>query len=234
MFNGKTILAIIPARGGSKGVPYKNIRELAGKPLIAWTIEEAKKSQYIDRLILSSEDDQIIKIAKEWECEAPFVRPVELALDDTPGIAPVIHAVIKLNEKYDYVVLLQPTSPLRTVEEIDGCIKKCIKAGKNSCVSVCEVRQTPYWMYKIDKNERLQKVLTTKEEYKRRQDIPIVYIINGAVYVAKTDLVLCNKSLMDDDTIAYIMSKEKSIDIDEENDLLMVEIILRKKLGKST
>jgi CMP-N,N'-diacetyllegionaminic acid synthase len=120
MFEGKTILAIVPARGGSKGVPRKNIRLLAGKPLIAWTIDEAKKSRYIDRLILSSEDDEIIEVAREFGCEIPFKRPDELAQDDTPGIESVIHAINTLEEKYDFVVLLQPTSPLRTVEDIDG------------------------------------------------------------------------------------------------------------------
>ncbi len=114
MIAGKTVLAIIPARGGSKGVPRKNIRLLAGKPLIVWTIDEAKKSKYIDRFILSSEDDEIIKIAREYGCEVPFKRPIELAQDDTPGIEPVIHAINTLEDKYDYVVLLQPTSPLRT------------------------------------------------------------------------------------------------------------------------
>ncbi|MEH2097772.1 acylneuraminate cytidylyltransferase family protein, partial [Nostoc sp.] len=121
MIHGKKVLAIIPARGGSKAVPRKNIREIGGKPLIAWTIEEAKKSQYIDRLILSSEDDEIISIAQKWGCEIAFKRPVELAQDDTPGIAPVLHALNQL-PIYDYVVLLQPTSPLRQVIDIDGCI----------------------------------------------------------------------------------------------------------------
>lgn len=117
-----TFLAIIPARGGSKGVPRKNIRNLAGKPLIAWTIEEAKKSKYINRVILSSDDNEIIEIAKNYNCEVPFVRPKNIAEDNTPGIDPVLHA-IKQCPGYDYVVLLQPTSPLRTVEDIDGCIR---------------------------------------------------------------------------------------------------------------
>nr|HPK54819.1 acylneuraminate cytidylyltransferase family protein [Smithellaceae bacterium] len=117
MIQGKTVLAIIPARGGSKGIPRKNITNLAGKPLIAWTIEEAKKSKYIDRLILSSEDNEIIQVAKEWGCEVPFIRPRELAEDDTLGIEPVLHALNTIKKKYDYVVLLQPTSPLRSVDD---------------------------------------------------------------------------------------------------------------------
>lgn len=141
------ILAIIPARGGSKGVPRKNIRELAGKPLIAWTIEEAKKSKYIDRLILSTEDDEIIEVAKQYGCEVPFKRPIELAQDDTPGIDPVLHAIEQC-PGYDYVVLLQPTSPLRTVDDIDGCIEQLLSSdGTNFCVSVTEPEKSPYWMY---------------------------------------------------------------------------------------
>ena len=146
MISGKSILAIIPARGGSKGIPRKNIKLLAGKPLIAWTIDEAKKSIYIDRLILSSEDEEIIRIAKEWGCEAPFIRPAELAEDNTPGIDVVIHAIDALKEKYDYLVLLQPTSPLRKVEDIDRCIETCIDRNVPACISVSETMNHPYWM----------------------------------------------------------------------------------------
>jgi len=117
MIDNNMVLGIISARGGSKGIPRKNIKLLAGKPLIAWTIEEAQKSQYLDRLILSSEDMEIISTAQSWGCEVPFIRPAELARDDTPGIDPVIHALHQLAEQYDYVMLLQPTSPLRTVED---------------------------------------------------------------------------------------------------------------------
>ena len=121
MIEGKKVLAVIPARGGSNGVPRKNIIDVGGKPLIAWTIEEARKSKYIDRLILSSDDREIIEIAKRWGCEVPFEQPAEMARDGTPGIAPVLHAIEMLPD-YDYVVLLQPTSPLRQVEDVDGCI----------------------------------------------------------------------------------------------------------------
>lgn len=117
-----TFLAVIPARGGSKGIPRKNIREIAGKPLIAWSIEEAKKSKYITKLILSSDDKEIIDVAKQYGCEAPFVRPKALAADETPGVDPILHAIEQC-PGYDYVVVLQPTSPLRTVENIDGAIE---------------------------------------------------------------------------------------------------------------
>src|SRR5690349_12171236 len=147
MIQDKSILAIIPARGGSKSIPYKNLAPLVGKPLIAWTIEEAKKSKYIDRLILSSEDEQIIKTAKAYGCEAPFIRPAELSLDETPGIAPVLHALKEIKEHYDYILLLQPTSPLRTAEDIDKALEFALENGAAFCVSITVPDKSPYWMY---------------------------------------------------------------------------------------
>lgn len=227
MINGKTILAIIPARGGSKGIPRKNIKLLAEKPLIAWTIEEAKKSKYIDRLILSSEDEEIIRVAKEYGCEVPFIRPKELALDDTPGIEPVIHAINTLPEKYDYVCLLQPTSPLRKVEDIDGCIEKCIKNNADSCVSVTEVDQHPYWMYEINNEEKL-KPLFIDNNIARRQDLPKIYILNGAVYLAKTNQILNKLDFVTKDTLSFIMDKRRSVDVDDINDFAYTEYLINK------
>lgn len=224
MIQGKSVLAIIPARGGSKGIPRKNIRMLAGKPLIAWTIEEAKKSKYIDRLILSSEDEEIIKVAKEWGCEVPFVRPAELAKDDTPGIEPVLHAISML-PGYDYVVLLQPTSPLRLVDDIDGCIETCVSSSAPSCVSVTEVNQHPYLMYKIDKTGSLEPFRDQKKEIYRRQDLPLVYILNGAVYFAESHFLRKNRSFLKPLTKAFVMARERSLDIDNEVDLRFFEIL---------
>ena len=226
MIAGKTVLGIIPARGGSKGVPRKNIRLLAGKPLIAWTIDEAKKSKYIDRLILSSEDEEIIKVAREYGCEIPFKRPVEFAQDNTPGIEPVIHTIKKLEPNYDYVVVLQPTSPLRTVEDIDGCIEKCIGSGALSCVSVCEAEQSPYWMYKLNDNMKLKPFVQHNENIYRRQDLPRVYVLNGAVYVAKPQFIADNRSFLTSATIAYLMPRERSIDIDLELDFAFCEFLM--------
>ncbi|MDT3698276.1 MAG: acylneuraminate cytidylyltransferase family protein [Thermincola sp.] len=218
MINNKKVLGIIPARGGSKGIPRKNIKLLAGKPLIAWTIEEAKKSQYLDRFILSSEDAEIITTAKSWGCEAPFVRPAELARDDTPGIDPVMHALFQIGEHFDYVVLLQPTSPLRTVEDIDGCICFCVQEGAPACVSVSLTDKHPYWMHILDKRHRLHPLFPTAQSIQRRQDLPPVYIENGAVYVAQKDFLLNTKSFTGGDTLAYVMLPERSWDIDNESD----------------
>ena len=185
MIGDKKVLAIIPARGGSKGVPRKNIRDVAGKPLIAWTIEEAKKSKYIDRLILSSEDEEIIDIARKWGCDVPFVRPAELAQDDTPGIAPVLHA-IDILPRYEIVMLLQTTSPLRSVADIDGCLE-CLIANKASvCVSVTEAEQSPYWMYTLGNGGEMQPLIPAETTFTRRQDLPKIYALNGAVYAVSS------------------------------------------------
>ncbi|KJS15917.1 MAG: acylneuraminate cytidylyltransferase [Peptococcaceae bacterium BRH_c4b] len=227
MINGKTVLAIIPARGGSKGVRRKNIREVAGKPLIAWTIEEAQKTKYIDRLILSSEDSEIIDIAKKLWCEAPFTRPVELAMDDTPGINPVLHAVYELPEHYDYVVLLQPTSPLRKVEDINGCLEKCILQKAPACVSVVESPQSPYWMYTLDACNRISAFVNLKQPINRRQDLPVVYALNGAVYVAETEWLKRSNTFISSDTVAYVMPQDRSHDVDTELDLQIVDFLLK-------
>jgi CMP-N,N'-diacetyllegionaminic acid synthase len=226
MINSKKVLAIIPARGGSKGIPGKNIIDLSGKPLIAWTIETAKKSKYIDRLILSSDDDEIIRIAIHWGCEAPFKRPDDLAKDATPGVDPVLHALSVL-PGFDYVVLLQPTSPLRTAEDIDGCIEHCMLQEANCCVSVTEVDQSPSWMYYINSQGILESILPIDSKVAtRRQDLPVVYALNGAVYVACCEWLLINKTFLSKETIGYPMPKEHSIDIDSWKDLQMVRMIL--------
>lgn len=218
------ILAVITARGGSKGIPRKNIKELAGKPLIAWTIEEAKKSLYIDKVIVSSEDSEIIQVSQAFGAEVPFIRPAHLAEDTTPGIDPVLHALDEC-PNYDYVVLLQPTSPLRTVEDIDKCIEKLLKEKAQICVSVCEASHSPYWMYTLRENDEMQPLLQ-ETLIKRRQDLPKIYALNGAVYVANINFLKKEKSFVTQHTIAYIMDNERSIDIDTELDFLICEKLL--------
>lgn len=226
MILGKTVLAIVPARGGSKGIPRKNIKVIAGKPLIAWTIEEAKKSKYIDKLILSSEDEEIINVAKQWGCEVPFIRPLELAQDNTAGIEPVIHAIKAINAKYDYVCLLQPTSPLRKTEHIDGCIEKCILNNSDSCVSISEVKKHPYWMYVLNDTDII-KPFCKEEHAVLRQELPRLYVLNGAIYMAKADFITTNFGFIDDNTIGYYMDAISSIDIDEYLDFFIAECIIK-------
>ncbi|WP_411502683.1 cytidylyltransferase domain-containing protein [Brevibacillus centrosporus] len=229
MIQGSTVLAIIPARGGSKGVPRKNIKLLASKPLIAWTIDEAKKSTYIDRLIVSTDDKEIASISAQYGCEVPFMRPPELAKDDTPGIEPILHAM-KLLGAYDYVVLLQPTSPLRTVEDIDGCIEKCMATSAKACVSVTVSDKTPYWMYHLLADNTMKPLIESDGRINRRQDAPDVYVLNGAVYVAQADWLYKSRSFVERDTIGYPMPKERSLDIDTKMDFLVIEELLKSKI----
>jgi N-acylneuraminate cytidylyltransferase len=226
VFDGKSILAIIPARGGSKGVPRKNIREVSGKPLIAWTIEEAKKAQYIDRLILSSEDDEIISVARRWGCEVPFKRPAELSQDHMPAVEPVLHALNIISEHYHYVVLLQPTSPLRCAEDIDGCIRTCVSMGAPACISVSEVDKSPFLMYRLDSTRHMAELIEHDKTSYQRQDFSKIYAPNGAVYVAVTDWLKKNRRFLSPQTIAYIMSRERSLDIDVEWDMKVFEAIV--------
>lgn len=222
MINGKRILAIIPARGGSKGLPRKNLLEVGGKPLIAWTICEGLKSRFIDRLILSSDDHEIIETAKEWGCEAPFIRPKELATDEAKTSDVVVHALTEMNKKnesFDYITLLQPTSPLRSHKDIDSCIEECHKKNAFSCVTVSETEKSPFWMYFLDADNHMQPVIDATGRPTRRQELPTAYTLNGAVYVVKREWFQEIKSFVTEETIAHVMPKERSLDIDTALDL---------------
>ena len=225
MIAGKKVLAVIPARGGSKGVPGKNIRPLAGRPLIAWTIAAAGHAPELDRVIVSSEDPAIIAIAKEWGGDAPFIRPTELARDDTPGIAPVLHALDALPEKYDYVVLLQPTSPLRTGADISAALKICVEDNAPACVSVSSPHHAPWWMFSLSDSRRLQPLFPKDALPTRRQDMPEVYALNGAVYVAEVGWLRETRSFLTPETAAYVMPLERSLDIDTELDFRIAEAV---------
>lgn len=227
MIQGKTVLAVIPARGGSKGVPRKNIKPLAGKPLIAWTIEAAKRSRYVDRIVVSTEDEEIAHVAGQFGAEVPFMRPVELARDDTPGIDPVLHALEQL-PSYDYVVLLQPTSPLRTADDIDQCIQTCVDLGSPACVTVTAADKPPQWMYYVTGEARLQPVMDPNVQVTRRQDAPPVYVLNGAVYVAETEWLKSARSFLTEHTAGCVMPRDRSFDLDTPLDFLVAEALIRQ------
>lgn len=227
MIDAQAVLAVIPARGGSKGLPGKNIRQAGGKPLIAWTIEAARGARLVDRVILSSDDAAIIAVAREWGCEAPFVREARLAGDETPTIEVVLDALARL-PGYPWVVLLQPTSPLRTAADVDGAIARCAALGAPSCVSVCPARESPYWMYTLAEGSRLAPLLPAGMPT-RRQDLPAVYSLNGAVYVARADWLARERKFVTTETVAYEMPAERSLDIDTESDLIQLQALLGDK-----
>ena len=227
MIRNKTVLAIIPARGGSKGLPGKNIKSVGGKPLIAWTIEAATKSKFIDRVVLSSDDEDIINTAKQYGCEAPFVRPKELAQDDSLAIDTVLHALEQLPH-FDITVLLQPTCPLRSAEDIDNALSTLFSKNAKSCVSVTTPDKSPYWMYTTDHSGCLSPLLDTELTAKQRQELPLVYVLNGAIYAIRTDILLNTRNFVPDGTVPYLMSKEHSVDVDYQMDLDFVEFLLQK------
>lgn len=233
MIDGKEVLAIIPARGGSKGVARKNIKNLCDKPLIAWTIEEALKSKYIDRLVVSTEDKEIAEISRKYGAEIPFTRPKELAQDETPGIEPILHCVkwIIENENFypDYTCTLQCTSPFRKAKDIDEALEIIIKKDSDSIIGVCESEVSPYWMKKV-KNGKLKDFIEDGPIYARRQDMPRIYRLNGAIYIGKTDILIKNKSWHTDNTIPYIMNRIDSIDVDDLVDFKFAEFLMKERI----
>ena len=234
--NGKKILGIITARGGSKGIPGKNIKELAGKPLIAYTIEAASTSGVFDRLILSTDDEKIAAVAKQYGCEAPFLRPAELATDTASGASVIAHAITWLrdHENYhaDYVMILQPTAPLRVARHIQEAVELMNAGEADSVVSVAEIpsHYHPRWQFTIDDNNGM--AIFTGEPFaeivRRRQDLPKTYTRNGAIYLFKTALLSDSNELnfYGNHVMAYMMKPEDSVNIDTMEDWKEAEKIL--------
>lgn len=208
------ILAIIPARGGSKGVPRKNIKDFRGFPLILWTIKAAKSSKFIDEVVVSSDDTEIIDFAKQNSCNVPFVRSAGLSQDSTPAIDVVLDTINRC-PGFDWLILLQPTSPLRDSNHIDECITDCLKEGRDSYTSVTPVIESPYWMFTLNEDKIIKPVIAGFLP-KRRQDLKPVYRLNGAIYFAKIKWVQSNKTLISSSTGGYVMSNQTSLDIDTE------------------
>ena len=228
MYEDQRILGIITARGGSKRIPGKNIKPLGGKPLIAWTIEAALASRYVDRCILSSEDEEIIHVASKHGCDVPFVRPAHLATDEATSSDVVLHALNALGEHYDYFVLLQPTSPFRTSEDIDNAVALCLDSGAPSVISVRGVRDKPEWMCALNKAGSLVFPFALPKDR-----IPPLYILNGAVYVVRVEGFLENSVFRVPETKVLPMPWERSVDIDTEEDWLLAEFLLHKRLNRA-
>lgn len=227
----KSFLGFIPARGGSKGIPDKCIKPLLGKPLIAYTIEAALKSNYLDRIIISTEDERIAEVARQFGSEVPFLRPKELATDSTPTLPVIQHGLRCLQEQGyspDFVVLLQPTSPLRQFRHIDQAIEKILQTQADAVVSLCPGHYHPFWMKRVLENDRVLPFMETDREYLRRQDLPPVYELNGAVGVVKREVILENRRAIDQDIRAIFMEDIYSIDIDTPLDFFMAEKLMEK------
>lgn len=217
MIDGLSVLALITARGGSKGLPGKNIRPVHGRPLIDFTIAAARGSQCVDRTVLSTDDEAIARVAREAGCDVPFMRPAVLAGDSAGSMDVVLHALDAL-PAHDLVVLLQPTSPAREARDIDAACMELVQRGAPACASVTVAEQSPYWMYRVDDDQRLTPLLDVPERALRRQDLPSVYVLNGAVYVARTDWLRQHKTFVGPATVGYLMPAQRSIDIDSLED----------------
>lgn len=232
-----TVLGVITARGGSKGIPRKNIKLLSGKPLIAYTIEAAKNSGIFDRIILSTDDAGIADVAKKFGCEVPFMRPAELAQDTTPHLPVMQHAVRFMEEKENYVpeytAILQPTSPLRTAEHLKEAFEFLVKTGADSVLGVSEIpwHVTPYKaMMKNEKGFlRLMNGDPIWKRTARRQDLPQSYYSNGSIYIFKTNLLFDseNPSFYGENVVPYVMDAQYAVDVDTPEDWEEAEKMLK-------
>jgi N-acylneuraminate cytidylyltransferase len=224
MIGTRRVLAVIPARGGSKGVPGKNIHPVGGHPLIAWTVMAANASRYIDHVILSSDDDAIMETARAAGCEVPFRRPAALATDEATSVDVVLDA-LERTPNYDVIVLLQPTSPLRVAEDIDATLDMMQRCGAPGCVSVCAARDHPWLTFARDEKGLLSSLgAPPANASMRRQDRPDAYVVNGAVYAVDIDWFMDHRLLYAPGlTAAYIMPTERSPDIDTWDDIRQVE-----------
>jgi CMP-N,N'-diacetyllegionaminic acid synthase len=217
VIDGLRVLALIPARGGSKGLPGKNLLPVKGRPLLAYSVAAAQGARCIDRTVLSSEDEEIIAAALTYGCEVPFRRPARLATDRATSIDVVLHALDQLPGN-EVIVLLQPTSPLRSSADIDAACACFAASGAPSCVSVSAVQQSPYWMYRLGERNRLRPIIAGSPGASRRQELPEVYALNGAIYVARVDWLRRSRNFVGEQTVAYVMPTERSIDIDSRAD----------------
>lgn len=225
MYKSEKIIAIITARGGSKGIPGKNIHSLAGKPLINWTIEAAKESKYIDRVILSTDSEEIIDVAKRVGCEVPFVRPADLARDCTSSMDVILHALSEVGAGYEHFVLLQPTSPLRNAHHIDTMIESYFAKGLEFMVSVCPIKH-PAFIYTIE-GGYLKSFVDNRGVQLRRQDMAPAYEHNGAIYIANIESFKQRPTFNHGQIGAFEMSGRDSVDIDTEMDFILAEAYLK-------
>ncbi len=232
MIADKRVLAIIPARGGSKGIPDKNLKILGDKPLIAWTIQSALKSSYIDQVIVSTDSDRIAEVAREYGAEVPFKRPDEFASDTATASDVITHAIThfeKTANGYDWFVYLQPTSPFRTTEQIDLAIAALSRdSNAETVVSVREVTEQPMWMKTVSPDGYLNSLLEAESEHIPRQGLGIVYILNGAIFVSTCSGYVKNHSFYFGNTLPYIMNLSSSVDIDTPEDWQTAETLLQK------
>lgn len=224
----RQVTALIPARGGSKGFPGKNLALLGGRTLLAWTIRAARDSQFIERVVLSTDSEEIADEGRRAGAQVPFLRPPEYATDEASTTAVAQHMLRALCISSGYLVLLQPTSPLRTTEDIDACILAAKRPGASGCVSVTAIDKSPYWMYRLGSDGELIPYFETTARPKRRQDAAPAYVLNGAVYVVPVSEFEQTGNFVPDGCLSHVMPSHRSIDIDKPEDLEVAEQFLAR------
>lgn len=233
MYKNKRFLAIIPARSGSKGLKDKNIKELNGKPMIAYSIEAAIESDIFDDIVVSTDSQKYANIAVEYGARVPFLRPDYLSTDEATSKDVMIHTLDKLKElgsEYDYFMILQPTSPLRKSEDIVESVTLLFKKDAKSIVSVCEAEHSPLYMNTLDESLSIHGFLG-RDIKTRRQELPKYYRLNGAIYLCEVEYYLNYQDLYNEKSYAYIMDKKRSIDIDDETDFIFAESLISRNNG---
>ena len=230
-FNHNKILAIIPARAGSKGIKFKNRINFYGKPLIHWTIIEALKSRIIDKIIVSTNDKKILNLSNHYNDKRLFfeTRPKSLS-NDNSMVYSTIKKILKENDIYKNFILLQPDSPLRKKKHIDQSIKLFLKSKAITCVSVCKTKKPPELFYQIDNNNFFMKKYLKNKIPKNKQEFDYFYEINGSIYISKSNRYLKEKSFLSNKTLAFNMDKQCSIEIDNDFDLQIAKLFFKKKL----
>jgi len=236
MYEGRSFIAIIPARSGSKGLPGKNIRNLCGKPLIEWSIESGLQSQYLDEVMVTTDSREIADISAKAGAAVPFLRPAELARDDSTTLDAVEHALDyyrqRLNREFDYVVLLEPTSPIREKDDIDNMIEKIVMHEEcfDSIVSIGEVHEHPSIMKKLH-GDLLEPYCDELPLTTRRQDNPPAYFPYGVAYITKTTVLLAERTFYTGRTTWYKIRRHQNYEIDDIYDFLAIESIMKKEKG---
>jgi len=235
VINKNSILAVIPARGGSKRLPHKNILYLQDKPLIAWSIEAGLKSKYVDEVMVTTDDEEIAQIATKYGARVPFLRPKELATDTATTFAAIKHTIEFYQNNFlkvfNYILLLQPTSPLRSQQDIDRALELLEEKSGDAVISVCETEHSPLWANTLPKDLSMSNFLKEETKNKRSQDLDKYYRLNGAIYIYKTKKLLEEETFfLKDNIFAYIMPQESSIDIDTLLDFKICEAILNNRL----
>jgi len=231
MYKDHVVVCVIPARGGSKGLPGKNIKNFCGKPLIAHTIEQAKQSKYIDRVLVSTETEEIAKISLEYGAEVPFIRPMELAGDSSSTVDVLLHAINWLENvdqyAFDILLLLHTTTPLRSVEDINRCIALMVDEKADNVFSVAESHRNPYFNMVEEGSDGFVR-LVKEDCFSTRQAAPQVYDMNASIYVWWKTVLKEGQKIFLKKTKAYVMPKERSIDIDDDLDFGIAEFLRTK------